>query len=848
MKQLSGKAGHAAAVLILILLPLIFFWQMIVLGEEPISGDSQAVKPLGRWALAAEEELGETPLWCPAVFAGMPSYGSFIYTPSNPLDVMRQLRLWFGQTRGMRYYLSLLVGGLALYLWLTWRRRPPLAALGGTLIYVMTPYFLGTIAAGHSTKLQALFLVPLVFLAIDLLLARRTLAAAGFLAAAVALELWNNHPQISYYAFFLGALYAIGVLIFDRPAAWKGRKLIWGLALGIIALLLAAGLVLEPYGSILEYTPHSIRGEGSILDGGGEAAQGAGWDYATAWSFHPEELICFLFPAWFGLKGGSYWGSLIFTQSTHYFGVTALLLGLVGLFLTKGVRRWLWLGLGFLVLLIGFGRHFPVLYGPMYHFLPMFDRFRVPSMVYALLPLFVGLLAADGISAMMGDRIAAPNTPAGKKKAQAVLAAPALMRYWMPVTVTLGVLLVLWVFLGGAIADQIRSSGGFVHAREASALGPHSDRILDALRTRPLDGLRTASPIPPALINLVTERMSMLRQTVTTGLLLLFLSALVIEARRRSKLGGFAAAFLLVALLGADLWIHDRKFYELHPKAIADSVLREDGVVRFLKAQEGPFRVAPLAQGPGNPNGFGTNRFAAFGIESVGGYQPAKLRAYDDLIRSGAIYSLPVLNMLGVRYVISDGNLEGAGLPLAYEDRPGGQDGSFVHLNPSAFPRAWFVEGLEHQESALSLLEGMQTAAFNPGAEAWIVENEHPDLPAAYSSGEVKRTNVGLHELQYEVTVSGPEPGLLVFGEIYYEPGWKASIDGEEAALLRVNHILRALQVPPGTHEVRMWAVSAAREAGARVSRVAALICLGLLASGWILPRLRGREAVVKGD
>jgi len=155
---------------------------------------------------------------------------------------------------------------------------------------------------------------------------------------------------------------------------------------------------------------------------------------------------------------------------------------------------------------------------------------------------------------------------------------------------------------------------------------------------------------------------------------------------------------------------------------------------------------------------------------------------------------------------------------------------------------------VERRESAVHILEGMQTPEFNPGAQAWIAKEDYPDLPAVYSPGEVGSANVGLQESQYEVTVSGPEPGLLVFSEIYYEPGWKASIDGEEAVLLKVNHVLRALAVPVGTHSVRVWAVSPAREAGVRVSRIAALICLGLLAWGWILPRLRSRKAVVEGD
>ncbi len=43
--------------------------------------------------------------------------------------------------------------------------------------------------------------------------------------------------------------------------------------------------------------------------------------------------------------------------------------------------------------------------------------------------------------------------------------------------------------------------------------------------------------------------------------------------------------------------------------------------------------------------------------------------------------------------------------------------------------------------------------------------------------------------------------GVLVFSEIYY-PGWTATVDGQPVELGRVNYILRAINIKPGTHEV----------------------------------------------
>ena len=44
---------------------------------------------------------------------------------------------------------------------------------------------------------------------------------------------------------------------------------------------------------------------------------------------------------------------------------------------------------------------------------------------------------------------------------------------------------------------------------------------------------------------------------------------------------------------------------------------------------------------------------------------------------------------------------------------------------------------------------------------------------------------------------------MVVFSEIFY-PGWTATIDGQPAALGRVNYLLRALNVKAGHHKVEL--------------------------------------------
>ena len=192
-------------------------------------------------------------------------------------------------------------------------------------------------------------------------------------------------------AAIIAVLYAGGRIIAERrdwPTPRLAATIGWIAASGAIAFLLIA----EPTLAVREYAPYSTRGA--------SVGGGATWEYATAWSFSPREVVSFLFPDFYGLKGATYFGPLPFTQSTHYFGIVALLLGILGFAMRRDARGWIWLVISFVILFVGFGKSLPVLYGPFYKLLPYFNKFRVPSMFYSLLPLSFGYLVARGIDGL----------------------------------------------------------------------------------------------------------------------------------------------------------------------------------------------------------------------------------------------------------------------------------------------------------------------------------------------------------------------------------------------------------------------------------------------------------------
>ena len=90
-----------------------------------------------------------------------------------------------------------------------------------------------------------------------------------------------------------------------------------------------------------------------------------------------------------------------------------------------------------------------------------------------------------------------------------------------------------------------------------------------------------------------------------------------------------------------------------------DKFFTTDEIVTYLKSDQNNFRIYPI--GPL----FGESRFAAFGLESIGGYHPAKLKIYNDFLqRTGNAASIPVLRMMNTKYLISPQRIENPYLTL----------------------------------------------------------------------------------------------------------------------------------------------------------------------------------------
>ena len=234
---------------------------------------------------------------------------------------------------------------------------------------------------GIITKIMAFAFVPWIFFSVSYLFQEKSIKAVLILSIISAFQLWVNHPQVVYYTWmFIFGYWAY--ILYSKSIKNKSIASLKIFSFLVVSISITTLMVSDPYLDIFTFQNHSNRGAPSVLDETNETSSGTKWDYATQWSFHPAEIISFAFPYHFGLqnfsvknrtnpsefmKQASYWGYMPFTQSTHYMGLLVLLLPFMSLVSRarkknfSSYENFLWI-ISLIFLIIGFGKHFPLLY------------------------------------------------------------------------------------------------------------------------------------------------------------------------------------------------------------------------------------------------------------------------------------------------------------------------------------------------------------------------------------------------------------------------------------------------------------------------------------------------------
>ena len=791
MKIWKQWLPDAVAVVIFALVSFAYFFPADTEGRILYRHDSSAGRGAGQEALEYYQRTGERTRWTNSTFSGMPTYQTApSYRSTEGLSVVEKAyHLWLPEN--VWYVFAYLLGFYILLRAFDFRQT--LAALGA-IIWAFSSYFFIIIAAGHIWKVMALAYLPPMIAGIVLAYRGKYLWGLIVTALFAAFEISANHVQMTYYYLFVILLMVLAFLV----DAIRKRQLTHfakaTLSCGAGALL-AICINLSNLYHTWEYGQESMRGKSELVkkNAANQTSSGLERDYITQWSYGIGETWTLLVP---NTKGGTsmlpmsanetamakanpdyaqiyqqigqYWGEQPGTSGPVYVGAFVLMLFVLGLFIVKGPMKWALLAATVLSILLSWGKNFMGLTDFFLDNVPMYAKFRTVASILVIAEFTIPLLAMLTLKKLIEE----PEIL--KTHAKQIYAAFAL---------TGGVALLFALMPSLFFSDFI------------------SSEELKALSQIPADQLN------PLLANLRSMREAVFSADAWRSFWIIAIGTGFLFLYRMRKLNATYLAVALAVLCLFDMWqvnkryLNDEMFVENSIRQAPQQKTATDELI--LRDKSLDYRVLNLAS-----NTFNENETSYY-HKSIGGYHAAKLRRYQEMIdayispemermikavamaggdmskvNGDSIY--PVLNMLNTKYII---------FPLQGEQ-------TVPIQNPYAYGNAWFVDKIDYVNNANEEIERVGKIDLRHAAVADVKFKEQlGEAKKQKGNAIVTITSYEPNQLTYDATST--DGGVIVFSEIFY-PGWTATIDGQPAELGRVNYILRALNVKPGTHKIEL--------------------------------------------
>ena len=769
------------------LILVIFLFEPIIFGGKIFgSPDSLSPRSIAIALNDASKELGQYPQWQPWVFSGMPTAEAFSYL--SKLYLPEYIFKLFSFSGAIIQLLHLVFAGLGCMFLLKQFRCSGVASFMGSVAFMITPYMITMIVYGHGSQLMTAAYIPwAVWLSVRLWVSPN-LINSGFLALVLGFQLQRAHAQVAYYTWLLIGFYFLIMLIDQMKKEKDSKLIIRKLSFILLACLLGIGIASLIYLPAIEYAPFSVRG--------GSSTGGSDYNYATGWSFHPVEMLTFLIPSAFGFGGQAYWGYMPFTDYPNYMGVIIFSLALIGIVYKKGVVKWYLLSATLIALLISFGRHFSPIYDLFFNFFPYFNKFRVPHMILILVQFNIAILAAFGL-----DKIIE-------------LKKGSMPKWFYPSIAPFGLIFLIMIFASSSLEGLVK--GYF--------------------------------PMPPVRDPSQIQMINALRWDLWLSdawLMLLFMGSFftLIWAWCNSKIAKNTFTIIIIILAMLDVIIVNQKIIkpdrmsgrgsQLISKRFVKEYYRSDEIVNYLSQDKDKFRIYPTGQL------FGDSRFAAFDLESIGGYHPAKLKVYNDFLQNTQNAGVfPVLRMLNAKYLIIP-DAQQIGHPKLTLVKRGslrlsrGELPTAIYELDDFLPRAWFVKSIEKVNQS-DIWQRITDPTFNPKEKAYTFESADVSISEI---GTIKSIEQSIH--QTTIKTESSEDQFLVLSEIFYPIRWKAFIDNEPIKTFQVNGLIRGVLVPKGSQTIHFIYDKSSFRLGLGISIFSLFLSLGLIGFGYYRQRIK---------
>lgn len=760
-----------------------------------------------------KEATGNTAFWVNNNFAGMPNALTDPYYEGNLFGAIKN---W-----GFFYQHGEVISPIFLFFWamlgayilgLALGFKKWIAAIAG-IAFAFSSYNPIIIAAGHTTKMVDIAYFPGVLAGVLIAYRGKYLRGAALAGTFVAFSLAAGHYQIIYYSIFGVVALAVSELI---KAIKNGqmKNFMVASAFLLVGAALAGGTSTSRIMLTEEVTEYTIRGNQKEMgDATENSAKGLDKDYAFKWSNGIEETFALLVPNLYGgghlmhfnddnkltvdtripaasVSGISYWGP---QQSdglggSIYFGAVIVFLFILSLLVVRSKDKWWMVAASLFFIMLSWGKNFSAFNFLLFDTLPMMNKFRSPNMAMSMASLFFPILAAWAVNDIVTGKLSKEEL---------------IKKLKLGFGITAG-LLVVMLLAAYTMMDFVGAMDPTIFKDQWTQL---SAKVIDFRRSLAVkDILR-----------------SLFFVIVAAAVLWMFL-----KEKMNAKFAIVGIAVLVVfdmlpianRYLGADKYL-DQNTYDRHfaARPVDNEILKDKTYYRVLDLSSDLFNSST----------------ASYFHKTIGGYHPAKLQIYQDLIANqiGKMNSA-VINMLNGKYIINPD--------------PSGKLG--VIPNPGALGNAWFVNEVKVVNTAQEEMQALNApslsnpndstaGSFNPAQTVIVRASELPKLDggqiaAAPTGGKVELTSYSPDKMVY--SSNNTSDGIAVFSEIYYPLDWEAKIDGKTVPIARVNYVLRGLKIPAGAHTIEMiYHTPQSFVKGERVALICSIVLILMIFGGFYL-------------
>ncbi len=805
---------HIAVVIFFTILSLAYFSPATFEGRELFQQDVAGASGTAQDVRNHEAETGERSYWTNSLFGGMPMYQ---ISPSYPSTELLQKAQNIGTMRSpfdlMGTYAWLLFAMMVgFYIFMQSLRQKVIPSVIGALLWTFSSYFLILIIAGHIWKLTALCFIPPTIAGM-IWCYRGEYLKGGFVAALfTALQVLANHVQMSYYFLFVMGAFFVAFLV----EAIKQKQLKrFGLAsLTLVgAGLLGVAINLTNLYHTYQYSKETMRGGSELtlrqVDGSNRAEHenknGLDKAYITQWSYGKGETWSLLIP---NIKGGAsgylgnseqveqiinqevrqpdlrqyvasqnqYWGDQPFTAGPVYVGAFVMALFILGCVRVKGPIKWVLLTTTILSILLSWGHNLMWLSDLFIDYFPMYNKFRTVSSILVIAEFSIPALAIMGLVELMRH----PQETVRDKWAMG-----------LSLGLTAGAAL-LFALMPSMFFDFLSQNEQNAFA-EAMVQNP---QVYGEL----IDGL-------------VAVRTSIFRSDAWRSFAVIVLSIIPIALYVYRKLPALPTLILVGLISLVDLWTVDKRYlndehfissHEVHKQAAPKTEADE----QILMDKSQGYRVLNLSVNTFNDAT--TSRWH----HSIGGYHPAKLQRYQDLIDYQLVKRNPnVLAMLNTKYVII----------------PEEKAGVIAFPNPTTYGPAWIVNEILWVDDANAEMRALDSTDLRHIA---VIDKRFASTAlrslSAHNDSTARISLKGHTPNRLVYETESKVASLAVLSEIYYPHGWEATVDGKPVEIARANYVLRAIPLPAGKHTLELRFAPHSIRNTERIATVALFLLIAL--------------------